>query len=143
MKSSIATVDSPLLRMVQSTQTDFWNDSCAVAELAYAVERGGTGATSNPVIVVDEIDKASGDSQYDPLGSLYTLLEHDTACDFIDEFAEVGEAEIIAILAGIFDNGAEGEIDRLRRWDAAAFVDFDAVNGLGEFKLCHGSVTRL
>ncbi|HQR22227.1 MAG TPA: AAA family ATPase [Burkholderiaceae bacterium] len=47
------------------------------------------GDYANPVIVVDEIDKASGDSQYDPLGSLYTLLEHDTACDFIDEFAEV------------------------------------------------------
>jgi len=47
------------------------------------------GDYANPVIVVDEIDKAGGDSQYDPLGSLYTLLEHDTACDFIDEFAEV------------------------------------------------------
>jgi ATP-dependent Lon protease len=41
------------------------------------------------VIVVDEIDKAGGDQQYDPLGSLYTLLEHDTACEFVDEFAEV------------------------------------------------------
>jgi ATP-dependent Lon protease len=47
------------------------------------------GDYANPVIVVDEIDKAGGDSQYDPLGSLYTLLEHDTACDFVDEFAEV------------------------------------------------------
>ncbi|HTN49901.1 MAG TPA: AAA family ATPase [Burkholderiaceae bacterium] len=47
------------------------------------------GDYANPVIVVDEIDKASGDTQYDPLGSLYTLLEHDTACDFVDEFAEV------------------------------------------------------
>jgi len=47
------------------------------------------GDYANPVIVVDEIDKAGGDSQYDPLGSLYTLLEHDTASDFVDEFAEV------------------------------------------------------
>jgi len=39
--------------------------------------------------VVDEIDKAGGDAQYDPLGSLYTLLEHDTAAEFVDEFAEV------------------------------------------------------
>src|SRR6187549_1666974 len=44
-------VDSPLRRMVESTPTDYWNDSCASAELAYAVERGATGATSNPVIV--------------------------------------------------------------------------------------------
>ena len=55
--TAIATVDSPLTRMVESTPTDFWNDSCAVAELAYAVERGGTGATSNPVIVGEVMKK--------------------------------------------------------------------------------------
>ncbi len=47
------------------------------------------GEYANPVIVVDEIDKASADAQYDPLGSLYSLLEHDTALNFTDEFAEV------------------------------------------------------
>jgi ATP-dependent Lon protease len=47
------------------------------------------GDYANPVIVVDEIDKSGGDQQYDPLGSLYTLLEHETACEFVDEFAEV------------------------------------------------------
>jgi ATP-dependent Lon protease len=47
------------------------------------------GQYANPVIVVDEIDKASADAQYDPLGALYSLLEHDTARNFTDEFAEV------------------------------------------------------
>ncbi|WP_038209706.1 AAA family ATPase [Xenophilus azovorans] len=47
------------------------------------------GQYANPVIVVDEIDKASADAQYDPLGALYSLLEHDTAHSFVDEFAEV------------------------------------------------------
>jgi ATP-dependent Lon protease len=47
------------------------------------------GQYANPVIVVDEIDKASAEAQYDPLGSLYSLLEHDTAGAFMDEFAEV------------------------------------------------------
>lgn len=47
------------------------------------------GQYANPVIVVDEIDKASSDAQYDPLGALYGLLEHDTAGAFVDEFAEV------------------------------------------------------
>jgi ATP-dependent Lon protease len=47
------------------------------------------GQYANPVLVVDEIDKASSDAQYDPLGSLYSLLEHDTATSFMDEFAEV------------------------------------------------------
>ena len=47
------------------------------------------GEYANPVIVLDEIDKASADAQYDPLGALYSLLEHDTARNFTDEFAEV------------------------------------------------------
>ncbi len=50
-------LDSPLLRMTQETPTQYWNDSCAVDELAYAVERGATGATSNPSIVVDVLKK--------------------------------------------------------------------------------------
>jgi ATP-dependent Lon protease len=47
------------------------------------------GSYANPVMTVDEIDKATGDAQYDPLGALYALLEHDTAQSFVDEFAEV------------------------------------------------------
>ncbi|KAF1050453.1 MAG: Lon protease 1 [Burkholderia gladioli] len=47
------------------------------------------GSYSNPVIAIDEIDKAGNDAQYDPLGALYALLEHDTASSFVDEFAEV------------------------------------------------------
>lgn len=47
------------------------------------------GQYANPVMVVDEIDKAGGEHAYDPLGALYGLLEHDTAGCFVDEFAEV------------------------------------------------------
>ncbi len=47
------------------------------------------GDYANPVMVVDEIDKASTDGQYDPLGALYGLLEPDTAAGFVDEFAEI------------------------------------------------------
>ena len=47
------------------------------------------GDYANPVMVIDEIDKAGGEATYDPLGSLYSLLEHDTAGSFTDEFAEV------------------------------------------------------
>ena len=50
--------DAPaLLRMVRETPTDYWNDSCAVAELAYAIDRGATGATSNPTIVLEVLRK--------------------------------------------------------------------------------------
>jgi ATP-dependent Lon protease len=47
------------------------------------------GQYANPLMLVDEIDKASGDTQYDPLGALYALLERDTARAFIDEFVEL------------------------------------------------------
>ncbi|MCW7539892.1 AAA family ATPase [Aquabacterium sp. A7-Y] len=47
------------------------------------------GQYANPVMVVDEIDKAGAEATYDPLGALYSLLEHDTAQAFTDEFAEV------------------------------------------------------
>jgi ATP-dependent Lon protease len=47
------------------------------------------GDYANPVVVLDEVDKAGGDSRYDPMGALYTLLEPDTACHFKDEFIDV------------------------------------------------------
>ncbi len=42
---------SPLHQTVSTTDTDFWNDSCSVGELTYAIEHGAVGATSNPTIV--------------------------------------------------------------------------------------------
>src|SRR6476620_4767743 len=50
-------VDGPLSRTVTGTSTDFWNDSCAVAELRWAIEHGATGATSNPAIVGEVVKK--------------------------------------------------------------------------------------
>jgi transaldolase len=40
-----------------ATATDYWNDSCALQELAYAIERGAVGATSNPTIVGEVLQK--------------------------------------------------------------------------------------
>jgi ATP-dependent Lon protease len=47
------------------------------------------GEYANPVVVLDEVDKAGGDARYDPLGALYSLLEPDTAAHFKDEFIDV------------------------------------------------------
>jgi ATP-dependent Lon protease len=47
------------------------------------------GDYANPVVVLDEVDKAGGDARYDPMGALYTLLERDTAVHFKDEFIDV------------------------------------------------------
>lgn len=43
--------------MVSTTKTDFWNDSCSLEELTYAIENGAVGATSNPTIVLDVLKK--------------------------------------------------------------------------------------
>jgi hypothetical protein len=42
---------SPLHQTVVTAKTDFWNDSCSIGELTYAIEHGAVGATSNPTIV--------------------------------------------------------------------------------------------
>ncbi len=44
---------SPLHQTVRTSPTDFWNDSCAQRELAYAMEHGAVGATTNPTIVLE------------------------------------------------------------------------------------------
>jgi transaldolase len=53
-------IDCPMLRTVQGRPTDYWNDSCSVDELEYAVARGATGATSNPTIVLEVLRKERG-----------------------------------------------------------------------------------
>jgi transaldolase len=50
------TAETPLQRTV-SGATDYWNDSCAVAELEYAIANGAVGATSNPTIVGEVLTK--------------------------------------------------------------------------------------
>ena len=51
---------SPLHETVTTTATDYWNDSCSLEELAYAIEHGATGATSNPTIVGEVLHKELG-----------------------------------------------------------------------------------
>ncbi len=48
---------SPLHETVATTATDYWNDSCSVEELTYAIENGAVGATTNPTIVLNVLKK--------------------------------------------------------------------------------------
>jgi transaldolase len=43
--------------MTLISPTEFWNDSCSVSELDYAIENGATGGTSNPIIVGQVLKK--------------------------------------------------------------------------------------
>lgn len=51
------TYKSPLHQTVSTTVTDYWNDSCSVEELTYAIDHGAVGATTNPSIVLNVLKK--------------------------------------------------------------------------------------
>lgn len=51
------TYKSLLHQTVSTTATDYWNDSCSVEELTYAIENGAVGATTNPTIVLGVLKK--------------------------------------------------------------------------------------
>ena len=67
-------------------QTEFWNDSCSCKELAYAIENGGSGATTNPVIVGNVLKKELPDWE-DTIKQVIadnpTWTEDDVAWDII------------------------------------------------------------
>jgi transaldolase len=48
---------SPLQQTVALGGNDYWNDSCSVQELGYAIAHGAVGATTNPTIVLGVLKK--------------------------------------------------------------------------------------
>jgi transaldolase len=104
-------IDSPMLRTATLGATDYWNDSCALDELAYAVARGATGATSNPSIVHEVLTKERAYwaprirelAAADP-----SLTETDLTWTVIEEMAVRGAA----ILAPVFERegGRKGRL---------------------------------
>ncbi|RKX71936.1 MAG: transaldolase, partial [Spirochaetes bacterium] len=44
-------MDTKLKIMTDTTDTDYWNDSCSIQELESSIPNGAVGATTNPVIV--------------------------------------------------------------------------------------------
>ncbi len=81
---------SPLHEMACTTPTEFWNDSCSVPEIKYALEYGAVGATTNPVIVLDVIKRELPD-YLDTLHKLFTdypdVTEDDIAWLLIEHMA--------------------------------------------------------
>jgi ATP-dependent Lon protease len=77
------------------------------AKCGKVAERLVRGKYANPVIVLDEVEKASGSSQSDPLAALYQLLEPETACAFRDEFIDV-EIDASQIFWVLTANTTEG-----------------------------------
>ncbi len=57
MDKTIDLMNIPLYKTMATTVTDYWNDSCSVEELTYAIQRGAVGATTNPTIVLGVLKK--------------------------------------------------------------------------------------
>ena len=84
---------SPLLQMVSTTPTDYWNDSCSIEELTYGIEHGAVGATTNPQIVVMVLKK-EGHLWHDRISQIIaenpTWSENDITWKLVEEMAQRG-----------------------------------------------------
>ena len=84
---------SPLHEMASTTKTDFWNDSCSIAELKYGLEYGAVGATTNPIIVKEVLKKEMSsyrDRIVELIRDMPTATEDDIAWILNEEMAVAG-----------------------------------------------------
>jgi len=91
-----------LKEMTEKFPTRYWNDSCSVKELKYAIERGATGATTNPVIVKQVLEKeldAYSDYISGLVDSMRNASEDDIAWTVIEKMAVDGAK----LLEPVFD----------------------------------------
>ena len=66
----------------------FWSNSSPgllFERLAWHDLQDMFSAIANPIVILDEIDKVVGGQRYDPLSSLYSLLEVESAKNFCDQ----------------------------------------------------------
>jgi transaldolase len=102
---------SPLQQITMIGKNDFWNDSCSVQELDYAIANGAVGATSNPTIVLDILKKESAIWR-EPLRRMIennpTWIETDVAWKLIEEMA----LKAAKVLMPVFDRekGRKGRL---------------------------------
>jgi hypothetical protein len=88
----------PLERTAATTPTAYWNDSCAVDELADAIVHGAVGATTNPPIVLEVLKK---DPAHWAARARELYAEHPTASEadltwrIIEELAVRGAALLV------------------------------------------------
>jgi transaldolase len=99
--STVSTSKGPLWETA-ATATDYWNDSCSIEELTYAIERGAVGATSNPTIV-GEVLRKEMHLWRDRIGEIIaehsTWTEDEVAWRLIEEMA----VEASRLLLGVFE----------------------------------------
>ena len=81
------------LQLTSETNTDFWNDSCSVEELKYAIENGAVGATANPVIIGEVLKKEMHlweDKIYQIIDEMPSATEDEIAWKVMEEISVSG-----------------------------------------------------
>jgi transaldolase len=94
--------NSPLQQTADTTLTDYWNDSCSVEELKYAIENGAVGATTNPTIVLGVLKKEMNlwrDRLHQIIAENPTWNEEQITWKLIEEIAVKGAG----LLAPVFE----------------------------------------
>ena len=117
------------------------------AKCGKVAERLVRGQYANPVVVLDEVEKASGSAQSDPLAALYQLLEPETSRAFRDEFidVEIDASQIVWVLTANSTDGipspllsrmAVYEVPRPTAEQAAGIAQRIYRGLLAELRLC-------
>jgi len=105
------TYKSPLHETVSTTATDYWNDSCSIEELTYAIEHGAVGATTNPTIVGQVLKKEMHlwkDRIYQIIAENPTWTEDDVTWKLNEEMAVKGAELLYPVFQR--ENGLKGRI---------------------------------
>ena len=105
------TYKSPLHETVGAYPTDFWNDSCSVEELAYAIEHGAVGATSNPTIVEQVLEQERHlweDRIYQLIADNQSWSDEDVMSKIFEEIALKGAELLLPVFER--ENGLKGRL---------------------------------
>ncbi len=88
---------SPLHKMTQTTPTCLWNDSASIEELTYSIEHGAVGATCNPAIVLNVLNKEMHlwkDRIHEIIKEMPTATEDEIGLRLVEEISIKG-AELL------------------------------------------------
>jgi transaldolase len=102
---------SPLHEMAETMENDFWNDSCHIDELNYALEYGAVGATTNPVIVGNVLkeDRERYDERIkEMIREMPEATEDELAWKLNEEMAQKGAEMLLPIYES--SQGQKGRI---------------------------------
>jgi len=105
------TYKSPLHETVSAYPTDFWNDSSSVEELAYAIEHGAVGATSNPTIVEQVLSQERHlweDRIHGLIAENPSWSDEDVAAKIFEEIALKGAELLLPVFER--ENGMKGRL---------------------------------